>query len=156
MTIHTGRIYSTHNVTIGPPDVAAIAQVTPANDVADDMKSLFWAQTNPTVYYFSIYKNNCLVGQIYLHDIDIEQGEAMIGYHLFQLHDRGQGIGRAALALLQHYVIEETDLQRLIIITGRDNSPSRIIATKCGFEYMGGARENPEGLVVYTWVRRHQ
>lgn len=41
----------------------------------------------------------------------------------------------------------------MLVTRLRENDPSRGIATRCGFRYIGGAREDPVGLVVYEWTR---
>jgi RimJ/RimL family protein N-acetyltransferase len=106
----------------------------------------------PDVQPFWIYEAEAPVGQIVLHDGDRAQSEALVAYHIFRTADRSRGIGRRALALLQKLVRTETDLRRLVVITGRDNRPSRRIAEACGFMEVGGAREDPEQLVVYVWT----
>ena len=151
MALYSGSPYIDDNVNIRAPDAVDIFKLVPAADIAEEVKSLAWAEHTAHVHFFSIYEGRTLVGQIYLHDIDAQSGDALIGYHLFQPHYRGRGIGARALGLLQAYVVKETAIKRLIIITGRDNGASRGIAAKRGFEYIGGAREDPENLVVYAW-----
>ena len=151
MALYSGSPYADANVSIRAPDADDIFKLVPAADIAEEVKSLAWAERTAHVHFFSIYEDRTLVGQIYLHDIDMQSGDALIGYHLFQPDYRGRGIGARALGLLQTYVLKETAIKRLIIITGRDNGASRGIAAKRGFEYIGGAREDPENLVVYAW-----
>jgi ribosomal-protein-serine acetyltransferase len=86
------------------------------------------------------------------HDYDREQQESLIGYHLFQPQDRGHGIGTMALRLLIQYVLTETQIRRLVIITDIDNYASQRIATKGGFVYRGPAREGLP-LICYEWQR---
>ncbi|MEZ4867941.1 MAG: GNAT family N-acetyltransferase [Caldilineaceae bacterium] len=153
MTLYSGSIYSEGSVRIGEPDVPALRQIVPSEDVAEELHGgLAWAQNDKDVHYFSVYDGGEIVGQIYLHDIGQQSAEAMIGYHLFQPHYRSKGIGTKALRLLQAYVLQETNLKRLIIITGTANEASRGIATKCKFRLIGGAREDPANLVVYEWL----
>ena len=94
------------------------------------------------------------MGQILLHDIDEIAKEALIAYHLFQLSYRSHGLGTTMLALLKQYVLVETDLRRLIIITSQDNIASQRIAQKCGFQYAGTPREDPLEGVLYEWKAR--
>ena len=108
------------------------------------------ALQDEAVYYFSIYRQEEIVGQIYLHDIDWLDGSGMIGYHLFQPGYRGQGIGTKSLRLLQQFVLECTNLIQLVIITGSKNKASCRMAEKCDFEYIGTARED-QNNVVYLW-----
>ncbi len=110
-----------------------------------------WARTRQDAYYFAIYRRAEAVGQIFLHDVDRHAATALVGYHLFEAHARGRGVGTRALGLLQEYAAEETDLKRLVIITTRDNAASRRVAEKRGFEYVGPQREHPEIGLCFSW-----
>jgi RimJ/RimL family protein N-acetyltransferase len=152
MPFYHGPPYQDGAIRIGTPDVARILQSDIAGDVRGDVEHyLACAPAEPTLYYFSIYQEETPVGQIVLHDINHETGESLVGYCLFTPAWRGRGIGTRALRLLQRYVTELTGLTHLVIITGVDNLPSQHIAQKCGFLFAGGAREDPEQLVVYEW-----
>lgn len=152
MPFHYGPPYQDGAISIGAPAVERILQCDIAEDVRGDVEHyLACAPADPTIHYFSIYQEEVPVGQIVLHDINHETGESLVGYCLFTPAWRGRGIGTRALRLLQRYVIEQTNLTHLVIITGVDNLPSQRIAQKCGFVFSGGAREEPEQLVVYEW-----
>lgn len=152
MPLHAGRTYRRDSISIAPPDVQAIRRGRKAADVADSvMHWLSQAATGDDIHYFAIYRDQDLVGQIMLHDIDRQSGEALVGYHLFEAHFRGHGVGTQALALLQEFVSQETDLNRLVVITSRDNLASQRVARKCGFEYSGTAREDRVNGVVFQW-----
>jgi RimJ/RimL family protein N-acetyltransferase len=130
--------YTDGDVRITPPDTEAVRAAPKAPDVVDDVD--FWlsrALAGSNVRYFSIYQSDRVVGQILLHDIDAESGNALVGYHIFESILRGRGIGTRALRLLQNYVIEQTDLVRLVMITSTDNVAARRIAEKCGFHRVG-------------------
>ena len=92
-----------------------------------------------------------MIGQILLHDLDVHTGESLVAYHLFHLQARGQGYGTLALRLLQDYVVGQTELKKLVIITSRDNLASQQIARKCGFQYSGTSREDPLNDMVFAW-----
>ncbi len=87
-----------------------------------------------------------------LHDMDLGAGEGMVGYHIFRTRDRGRGYGTSALNALCSYALE-LGLQRLVVITSVDNAASRRIAEKCGFRFIGPAREGPH-LVVFERASR--
>ena len=89
-----------------------------------------------------------LVGQIFLHDMDPDQHEAMVGYHIFDAEQRGKGYGTAALDALCHYAFDKLGLGRIFMITSLENMASRRIAEKCDFRSIGPAREGPD-LIVY-------
>jgi len=106
------------------------------------------AQRDDRCMYFAIQHEHELIGQIMLHDIDAPQREAMVGYHIFQLAQRGHGYGTAALTALCSYAFGTLGLMRLVAITSLDNVASRRLAAKCAFRELGAAREEPH-LVVY-------
>jgi RimJ/RimL family protein N-acetyltransferase len=152
MAFHTGSPYTDGSISIGPPDVERIRRAPLAEDVAGDVAHyLATAPYEPSLYYFCVYAGQIPVGQIVLHDINLATGESLIGYCLFAPHLRGRGIGTRALRLLQQYVVEQTTLTRLVIITSTDNLASQTIARKCGFAFTGGAWEDPENLLVFAW-----
>jgi RimJ/RimL family protein N-acetyltransferase len=108
------------------------------------------AQERNDVCYFSIYSGQALVGRILLHDENAS--ESLVGYHIFEPHQRGRGIGTKALTFLKRFVAEQTELSRLVIITSRDNLTSRRLASKCGFVFIGASREDPENGMVFEWM----
>ena len=153
MAVHTGQTYHSEEVSIGLPDWGLLRDAPKAADVAGSV--VHWstcALEHPDVYYFLIYLEEKPVGQILLHDQNCQTGESLIGYHLFEPQYRGRGIGTKALALLQQFVLKETNVSKLVIITGRDNIASQAIAKKCGFKNVGGAWEDPVNLVVFEWL----
>jgi RimJ/RimL family protein N-acetyltransferase len=155
LTLHTGPTYSDRAVSLRLPDVEAVRSASKSVDVAGQVeKWLSRAAEREDVYYFSVYRGEELVGQILLHDIDEESGEALVGYHLFQPRWRGLGIGRRALALLQIFVVESLRLTRLVVITSSDNVASRKIARMCGFAHVGAPREDPTGVLMQWDVPR--
>ncbi|MAS35569.1 MAG: hypothetical protein CL610_16280 [Anaerolineaceae bacterium] len=153
MTFHQGQVYQTGTVSLRPPTVEIFQHTKVAEDVREE--AYYWlaqARDSETVYYFSVYAEQELVGQILLHDIDQTANEALVAYHLFQQCVRGQGVGTKMLTLLTQYVRTKTDLSRLIIITSRDNKASQRVAEKCGFRYLGTPREDPINGVLYEWT----
>jgi RimJ/RimL family protein N-acetyltransferase len=154
VTLHAGRMLTCDEVSIGPPNACAIwrAEGHAEEDPFEPVGCWYsWARAREDAYYFAIYQRVEAVGQIFLHDVDPQAATALVGYHLFEAQTRGKGVGTRALRLLQEYVVEETDLRRLVIITTRDNVPSRRVAEKCGFEYVGPQRERPGVGLCYAW-----
>lgn len=154
MTLHAGPAYSEGAVSIGPPDVPTTAAAPKAPDVA--LTAARWlsaAQVREDIHYFVVAWRGEPVGAIFLHDIDRAAGSSLVGYHLFEPRWRGRGIGTAALALLLRFVVEQTDLATLVIITSRDNPASQRIARKCGFVDAGAPREDPIDGMVFRWKR---
>jgi RimJ/RimL family protein N-acetyltransferase len=112
------------------------------------------AQVREDVYLFEIAERDEPVGQIFLHDIDADGHESLVGYHLLANQHRGRGIGTEALQLLVDYVREETRLERLVTITAGDNARSRRIAEKGGFTLAGPPREDPSALCFKLEMER--
>ncbi|MDH3602933.1 MAG: GNAT family N-acetyltransferase [Candidatus Tectomicrobia bacterium] len=64
-----------------------------------------------------------------------------IGYILFDLQRRGQGIMTEALSLFTDYLFQSTNLHRVQLIIADGNIASEKVAQKCGFTYEGTARQ---------------
>jgi RimJ/RimL family protein N-acetyltransferase len=151
MSLHKGQLYSNGDVSIGKSDVDAIGRAIQGSDVAQAARHWLHIAESEAIYYFSIYWRATLVGAILLHNIDQGSKTSLVAYHLFDHAHRGLGIGTAALSLLQQFVIEKTNLDRLIVITSHDNLASQRIAQKCGFVYAGAPREDPENGMLFEW-----
>ena len=152
MTLYAGVSLRKGDVLIGPPIHAAIQNARKVEDVASSVAHwLAAAEERDDVCYFSIYQGHDTVGQILLHDIDDDRLESLVAYHLFEPRFRGLGIGSIALALLQAFVVETTDLRRLVVITSDENLASRRIAQKCDFIHVGPSREDPAHGMVFVW-----
>ena len=152
MTMYLGPSFSQGNVSLCAVIEAEIAAIDAASDVTD--ARAFWlaeAKSRDDVIYFGVRTDGELVGQFFLHDIDEQQGEALLGYHLFEPRFRARGIGSTALKLLQRYVAEKTTLRCVFAITNIANTPSRRIVARCGFVEVGASREDPELSVVMEW-----
>ena len=151
MAIYKGDTRCHGKVGIGAVNPSAVRQATLSSDIPQEFEAgLSWALADENVLYFSIFEAEKLVGQTYLHDIDHQTQEALVGYHLLWPELRGRGIGTQALRMLIDFVLDNMQLTRLIIITGTENIPSRRMAETCGFVDVGPAREGPH-LVVYEW-----
>lgn len=137
-------------ISLRPPDVGAVLRAPKSPDVADAHAPWLSRNGEDDTRYFSIYRGDALVGQIVLHDINWQTGEALVAYDVFERRLRGQGIGAKALALLQRYVAAETPLTLLVVIPSEDNVASRRVAEKCGFRYSRRAREDAR-LCVFRW-----
>lgn len=152
MTFYTGLSYRQDQVSIGAPDFRLLQSILIDSDVKDSFEHwISEAQKREDILSFSIFLGQEVVGQILLHDVDIHTGESLVAYHLFRPQARGQGFGTLALRLLQSYVLRETALKKLVIITSRDNLASQHIARKCEFDYIGTSREDPVNEMVFEW-----
>jgi RimJ/RimL family protein N-acetyltransferase len=154
--LYSGLPLAEDTVALVAPALAALPVMSCADDVRSAVQE--WssrAETEHGVLYFWIQVGVEPVGQIFLHDIDEQAREALVGYHLFQQAWRGHGVGSRALVLLQHYVMKETTLGRLVLITSGDNIASRRAAEKAGFRATGSPREDPTGVLLEWSAPRH-
>lgn len=132
-------------VSIGFWDSCAQPEALEKVDVASDGED---REDKSDELYFTIFLDEQVVGSIELHDISMEEMESLIGYRIFDTANHNKGIGTKALNLLKEYAIAELRLESLIVITEADNLGSRRICEKCGFRYIGTAREG-DHLAVY-------
>ena len=64
-----------------------------------------------------------------------------IGYILFELPQRGQGMMTEALSLFADYLFQSKPIHRLQLLIAEGNVASERVAEKCGFTYEGTARQ---------------
>jgi len=100
------------------------------------------AVADDSIVYFSLEENGTLVGEIFLHDIDLGTRDAYVGYRIYEAMHRGRGLGRDALAALARWTAEHLAVDRLYAIARADNHASCRVAQHCGFEFIGTARED--------------
>ena len=149
MAIYQGPPRPFRLISLVQPEPKHLLAALAVADLTDEEKGWFRrAQTDDGCFYFVVQRQERLIGQIVLHDIDRKEQEALIGYHVFQPEDRRQGFGSDALKAICDYAAGELRLRRLVVITSLDNLASRRIAIKADFREIGPAREGPQ-LVVY-------
>lgn len=148
MAFYSGQSYSQDGVRIGPPALGPLR----AGAAGGFARWFFEAPERDDACYFSIYVGRALVGQIFLHDMDADKGESLVGYHVFEPDQRRRGTGTKALTLLERFAAEQTGLRKLVIITSRDNLASQALARKGGFVLAGSPREDPENGLVFEWT----
>jgi RimJ/RimL family protein N-acetyltransferase len=149
MTLYVGPYLGPGRTRLVPADPQAIRLRYAGSDIAVDFESCLSAgESRSDTLYFSVEHDGALFGQILLHDIDTDRGTALAAYHLLDPGSRSRGVGTEALMLLLDYAREHTGLERLAVLIGSDNEPSRRIAEKCGFEFRGASPGDPH-LVVY-------
>jgi RimJ/RimL family protein N-acetyltransferase len=145
VTLYDGPALAAGPVSLVPPHEDLLSVALETADLPDHEKT--WidrARADAAIYYFGIERDNRLVGQVVLHNIDTAAGEGTVGYHIFRQENRGHGSGGAALKAACHYALQDFGLRRLVAITSYDNTASRQIAVKAGFSEVGPAREGPD------------
>ena len=60
-----------------------------------------------------------------------------VGYTILRRGDRGRGIMSEALPLFSAYLFELKPIERLYLLTARDNIPSQKVARKAGYQHEG-------------------
>ena len=152
MSLHTGKKYINNNVILGPGNIDEAEKNNPINHT--DLEWNSWrekALIRDDIYYFSIFYKESVIGEIFLHDINRDKAEALVGYHIFNPDFRKKGIGTTSLKLLQEFVKESEELKKLTIITADNNISSKKISEKCGFKLIGPSWEDQK-MVVYEWI----
>jgi RimJ/RimL family protein N-acetyltransferase len=76
--------------------------------------------------------DNALLGGASVHDIELDQGRASVGYWV-AAHARGRGVATHAVRLLAAWAFDELGLARLQLTCGPDNVASQRVAERCGF-----------------------
>jgi RimJ/RimL family protein N-acetyltransferase len=150
--IYQGTPLTDGEVALSSVDPELIVAAPKSPDYAVEIER--WCQlatTRDDIVYFAVLFRGELVGHILLHDWDRERRTSLVGYHLFEVRVRGQGIGTKALRLLQDYAVHHTDLRQLIAITSDDNFASRSIGRMNGFRESGPSREDALHGVVMVW-----
>ena len=101
------------------------------------------------------------LGFMALVNLNLAAEEAEAGY-IVASHARGRGVGTRALRLLTAWAFDELPLERIELLIDIENSPSVIVAQRCGYTREGVLRWTylKPGLrsdtIVYSKLRREQ
>ena len=77
------------------------------------------------------------IGQVILSDIDMKNGNAEIHIKLADSNVRGKGYGTDAVETITKYAFEELRLNCVFCRVRVDNTPSRKVFEKCGYQEEG-------------------
>ncbi len=151
MTLYSGQDISLGPVTLSLPDPREIESSVNTPEMVEAMTEwLQRAMSGNDTLYFAIRLDGMLAGQIFIYDLGVQPDEAQVGLHLFDPAVRGRGVGPAALALLQQYVVEQTRLKRLVFVVANNHLAALRAAEKCGFRCKGKSKRDSQ-QVVYVW-----
>lgn len=92
-----------------------------------------------------IWLNNQLIGIVGLHEINWRHKEVEIGYWIGEKH-QGQGLTKQAILTMMAYAFFEYKLNRIKILCVTENTRSRCLAEKLGFQFEGIEREGYQFL----------
>lgn len=99
------------------------------------------------------------LGFMALVNLNLETREAEAGY-IVASHARGRGVATRALRLLTDWAFAELPLERIELFIDVENSPSEVVAQRCGYTREGVLRWTylKPGLrsdtIVYSKLRR--
>jgi RimJ/RimL family protein N-acetyltransferase len=99
------------------------------------------------------------LGFMGLVNLKLEEEEAEAGY-IVASHARGRGVATRALRVLTAWAFEELPLERIELLIDAENSPSEVVAERCGYTREGVLRWTylKPGLrsdtIVYSKLRR--
>ena len=86
-------------------------------------------------------EDGSVLGGASLHDVELSQGRAAIGYWL-AAHARGHGVATHAVLLVARWAFEEVGISRVALTCGPDNLASQRVAERCGFRREGVLRSH--------------
>lgn len=151
MTLYSGQDIHLGPVTLCLADPREIENSVSTPDMVEAMTQwLQRAMSGSDTLYFAVRLDGMLAGQIFLYDLGTQAEVAQVGLHLFDPAMRGRGVGPAALAILQQYVVEQTGLKRLVFVVASNHLAALRAAEKCGFRCQGKSKQDSQ-QVVYTW-----
>lgn len=81
-----------------------------------------------------------LVGHIEFFQTVAYLDELELSYHIYSEAYRGQGIATGAVALMTGYLFDNKKYNRIRLIIHPENSASKKVAAKCGYQLEGTAR----------------
>ena len=89
-------------------------------------------------------KSGDFLGFMALVKLDLEAQEAEAGY-IVASHARGRGVATRGLRLLTDWAFGELPLERIELFIDVENSPSEIVAQRCGY--------TREGVLRWTYLK---
>lgn len=82
-----------------------------------------------------------LLGGASVHDVEMDQGRAAVGYWLAP-EARGRGVATHAVRLLARWAFEDLGIARIALTCAPDNHASQRVAERCGFSREGVLRSH--------------
>jgi RimJ/RimL family protein N-acetyltransferase len=85
--------------------------------------------------------DDLVLGGASLHDVEIDQGRAAVGYWLAP-DARGRGVATHAVRLLARWAFDGLGIARVALTCAPDNHASQRVAERCGFSREGVLRSH--------------
>ncbi len=135
--------------------------LTPELTLDDEIRfiqDMLTKQMSGLVYATVILEDQKVIGNLDLHQIDVNNRRGAVGYWLDAKH-QGQGIMTKAVAKLVAIGFTELNLNRIEIEAVAKNKPSRRVAERLGFQLEGTLRQYVltdgefEDMVIYSQLQ---
>jgi len=89
---------------------------------------------------FVLVYHNKIIGRLGIHRIEEQNRSTSIGYWLDE-DQQGKGLMSMAVKSVLDYIFGTLKLNRVALLAGVENQPSRAIAERLGFQHEGVARQ---------------
>ena len=120
------------------------------------------APTDDRLLYFAVVSaaDHSPIGEVLLHDIDREAGQACVHAHIFRAESRAHGHGEHALKAIVDYAFRHGRLRELTLLVREGNFAARRCYAKCGFQQVdrlaGGETQTVMCLTREDWRRMEE
>jgi RimJ/RimL family protein N-acetyltransferase len=114
--------------------------------VTDLQETKIWARSRATpdrMEWTIRIPTGEIAGRVALHQVNVNDGQAEIGYGLFEAY-RGKGLARRVVTTVTTYGLDDLRLHRIILEHGVDNQRSCRVAEFCGYRLEGTMRQAHE------------
>ncbi len=107
----------------------------------NDMKWLYEPNSDMHRYAIVLIKDDILIGNISLHNIDHLNRNAFIGIFIGEKEQRGKGYGAEAIRLILNYGFKTMNLHNIMLTVHADNYEGISCYKKVGFREVGRLHE---------------
>jgi len=113
----------------------------PLNDTENFLNSILEGKSESKGFIIADKKTETYIGQIDLHQIDWKNRVAELGIVIGEENNLGKGYGTEAIKLMQNFVFERLNLNRLQLTVHDFNKRGINCYKKCGFKQEGRLRQ---------------
>lgn len=149
MSYYTGTPLKHGTVELCNPDFPAFQEARKQADVeiADWYER---AAKESNLLYFAVVlaADHAPIGEVMLHDIDRESGQAHIHVHVFRSESRDLGHGEHALRAIIEYAFRQLKLRELTLTLRESNFAARRCYAKCGFQVVDRVGDHGSEVVM--------
>lgn len=149
MSYYTGAPLKHGPVELCSPDVPAFREARAHADI--DLADWYErAAHDDSVVYLAVVlaADQSPIGEVMLHDIDRETGQAGVHVHIFRSESRDLGHGEHALKAAIEYAFRHLKLRELTLNLRESNFAARRCYAKCGFQVVDRVGEDDSRVVM--------